>query len=117
MVVKKDHSLVSKYYHPEFLLFTNGEKWDYEKYLRSHEEIYATPIQYMVRYDEETFVEHGSKLAARVFITIQMPEESPKEIEVILIAEYKDDKLYRLWELTYPDWSKMSTFESLKTNE
>lgn len=45
-----------------------------------------------------------------MWITIQTPGEKPKKLEVILIAEFKDGKIHRLWELTYPDWSKLSEF-------
>ncbi len=113
MVIKKDPSKISQYYHPDFLLFTNGESWDYSQFLESHEKIYQTPIQYKLKYDEETFLEQGNKLAARIYITTQIPEEPAKEIELILIAQFKDLKIYRLWELTYPDWSKMPAFKSI----
>ncbi len=64
-----------------------------------------------MRYDEKTLIEQGNKVAGRLFITTKRPNEVAREIEVILVAEYKDNKLYRLWELTYPDWSKMKTFQ------
>lgn len=85
---------------------------DFETFLKIHSEVYKTPIQYKVRYDEQSFVEQGNKVAGRLFITTKKPNESAHEIEVILIAEYKDNKLYRLWELTYPDWSKMKAFQN-----
>jgi hypothetical protein len=83
----------------------------YAAFLQMHKDIYKTSIQYKIRYDEETFVEQGNKFAGRMFITTKKPNEPAREIEVILIAEYKDSKLYRLWELTYPDWSKMKAFQ------
>lgn len=83
---------------------------DYQSFLESHEKYYATEIQYHVAYDEETLLEQGEKVAARVWITTKRPEEAARKIEVILIATYKEGKLHRLWELTYPDWSKMSEF-------
>jgi hypothetical protein len=111
MVIKKQTSKIPRYYHQDFLLYTNGTSMDYAEFLRSHQEYYATPIQYQVEYDEETFLEHGDKIAGRVWITIKKPNESPKKIEVVLIAQYKDHKLYRLWELTYPDWSQLPAFK------
>jgi hypothetical protein len=47
---------------------------------------------------------------------LQRPSEPAKKIEVILIAEYKDGKIYRLWELTYPDWSQLPAFKPPKTS-
>ncbi len=111
MVIKKDASLIPHYYHPEFVLYANGKEMDYPAYLELHEEIYKTPITYKVDYDEVTLLEQDDKVAGRVYITTKQPNESPKEIEVILITQYKDDKIYRIWELTYPDWSQMPDFE------
>ena len=111
MVVAKDASLIPKYYHEDFILYTNGQSWDYDQFLKMHEEIYQTPITYQIRYDERTFVEDNDRIAARVWITTQVANQSPKEIEVILIAEYKENQIYRLWELTYPDWSNLPEFE------
>lgn len=111
MVVKKDASLIPKYYHKDFLLYTNGQEMDYDSFLESHKSYYGTAIEYEVEYDEGTLIEQDNKIAGRVWITTSRPEESPKKIEVILIAEYNDGKIYRLWELTYPNWSKLPEFE------
>ncbi|TAL58701.1 MAG: hypothetical protein EPN84_12495 [Legionella sp.] len=113
VVVKKNANLISDYYDKEFLLFTNGKQMDYLQFYSSHKKIYQTNIKYSIRFDEQSFVEQGNKVAARVFITTQKDNDSAKPIEVILIAQYKKDKLYRLWEITYPDWSKMKSFKDM----
>lgn len=94
------------------MLYTNDQVTHYREFLTSHEAYYATPIQYAVAYDDETFLEQGEKVAGRLWITTSKPHETPKKIEVILIVEYKENKIYRLWELTYPDWSTMPEFTS-----
>ena len=71
---------------------------NYDDFFNRHQKIYKTPIIYQIAYDEDTFVVQGEKLAGRTFITLQKPGEKFK-------------KLYRLWELTYPDWSKQSQFK------
>lgn len=111
MVVAKNASLLSTYYHPELLVYTNNKAMTFDEMDMFHQEIYKTPIQYTIRYDEETLLEQGNKVAGRIFITTSMPKEKPTEIEVILIVEYKDGKIYRAWELTYPNWIHMSEFE------
>lgn len=110
MVLKKDPSKIPNYYHPDFLLYTNESTMDYKTFIDSHEQYYKTPIQYKIEYDDETFFEQKDKVAGRMWITTQRPNEPATKIEVILIAQYKDDKIYRLWELTYPDWSKLEAF-------
>ena len=67
-------------------------------------------IQDKVRYDEDTWVSEKEKLSVRMYITVKKGDEPELELEVILIAQYKDNKIFRLWELTFPDWSQISTF-------
>ena len=111
MVINKDASLLPFYYHQNFVLYANDQEMTYDAFLKFHQEIYKTPIQYEVAYDEETLLEQDEKVAGRVWITTSLPNQLPKKIEVILIALFKDSKLYRIWELTYPDWSKMPEFQ------
>lgn len=113
VVEPKNANLIPHYYSENFELYTNGKTINYAEFLKSHEEIYQTNIQYQIRYDDKTLLEQGTKLAGRVFITTQKGNEPAHEIEVILIAEYEGNKLFRLWELTYPDWSKMKSFEDI----
>jgi hypothetical protein len=110
MVIKKDASLIPVYYHPDLKLHTNGDIHDYQRFLSDHLHYYATPISYQVRYDEDTWVEQGERVAVRMWITVAKPNEASKEMELLLIAQYKDDKIIRVWELTYPDWSKLPEF-------
>ena len=112
MVIKKDSTLIPHYYHQNFLLYTNDQLMNYDTFLKSHLEYYNTPIQYEVVYDDETLIEQENKVAGRIWITTTRPNEMPKKIEVILIAQFKDNKIYRLWELTYPDWSNLAAFKS-----
>lgn len=111
MTVKKDASLIPFYYHKDFVIYVNHQQMHFDAYLKFHEDIYQTPIQYEIAYDEESFLEQGEKVAGRLWVTTCLPSEAPKEIEVIFIALFKDHKIYRIWELTYPDWSKMPEFQ------
>lgn len=110
MVLKKNAALIPFYYHPEMLLFSNGHIIGYDEFLSSHQEYYASQKQYSIEYDETSFLEQGERAACRMWITVSLPDEQPKKMEVILIGQYKDGKIYRVWELTYPDWSKLPEF-------
>jgi hypothetical protein len=113
MVIKKDISVMPKYYAPDFKLYSNGMVMNYQQYYVGHKREYQTPIQYQVAYDSATIFESKHKVAARVFITTKRPHEAPTKIEVILIAAYNDKhKLERIWELTYPNWSRLKAFKS-----
>ncbi len=89
---------------------------DYRQLLEGHQDIYATPIQYHVAYQEETFLESEDKVAGRMWITTQLPGKPKRELELLIIVQYKEGKIYRVWELTFPDWSKMSDFEVIQKN-
>lgn len=110
VAIKKRADLIPQYYHQDFLLYTNNQVTDRKSFLESHTKTCASPIQFEIVYDEETFLEQGDKVAGRVFITTTMPNEAPHKIEVILVATYKEGKISKLWELTYPDWSKLPEF-------
>lgn len=113
---EKNDKAIPLYYDKDFLLYTNGNTETYEQFLKQHQAIYKTPVKYQIRYDEDTLVEQGNRVAARVLITTQQPKETARVIEVLLIAEFKGNKIYRLWELTSPDWSKMDAFKKFSAN-
>lgn len=107
MVVKKDSSLIPQYYSKDFILYSNGKTMNYSQFAQFHENVYKTNIQYKVNFDKQTIVEHGNKVALKMTITTQVPPSPPQDITVIAIVEFKGNKIYRVWELTYPDWSQM----------
>lgn len=111
VTIEKNDKEIPSYYSKDFELYSNGKTMKFNEFLKLHQAIYKTPIQYKIRYDEKTLIEQGNKVAGRLFITTKKPNEVAREIEVILVAEYKNNKLYRLWELTYPDWSKTKVFQ------
>jgi hypothetical protein len=111
IILEKDVSMISKHYHPDFLLYSNGEKIDYKTFFESHQKFYANPIEYEIEFDEETLFEREDKIVGRIWVTTYIPNESTKKIEVILIAQFKENKIYRLWELSYPDLSNLSAFK------
>ena len=76
-----------------------------------HRDVYKTPIRYQVTFDDEAVIETGDRLAVRIFITIQTQDDPAREIEVLLIADFFERKIHRIWELTFPDWTNLDEFE------
>jgi hypothetical protein len=64
MVEKKDPTAIDRYYHPSFVMFSNGVTQDFEAFAASHRTIYATPISYSVAYDEQAWVESPERSPA-----------------------------------------------------
>ena len=77
MVKRKDASLIERYYHPDFLLHTNGAVQGYEEFADGHRRVYATEISYAVDYDEKAWVVTDDRVAGRVWITTERPGEEP----------------------------------------
>lgn len=111
ITVQQKTEMIPDYYHPDLLLYSNGLVMDYNKFSSDFEQYCQKERQYQIQYDEDCFVENGEKVACRCWITLTLPSTNPIEIEVILIAIFKEGKIWRLMETTSPDWSKMSSFE------
>jgi len=112
MVEKKDPTSIDRFYHPSFMMSSNGINQDIEEFAESHRTIYATPIRYSVEYDEQAWIETADKVAGRVWITTSSPGESTNRIEVVLIAAFTDGRISRLWETTCPSWNELPAFET-----
>ena len=57
MVEKKDPTAIEQFYHPSFVMFSNGVTQDFEAFTASHRTVYSTEIRYSVEYDEDAWVE------------------------------------------------------------
>lgn len=111
MVVAKNVELIEHYYDPDFVMFSDGLSQGFAEFRESHRKLYASPIRYSVEYDEQAWVQDTDKVAGRVWITTSRPGERPSRIEVILIAAYRDGRIYRVWETTWPSWRELPAFE------
>ena len=79
---------------------------NYAQFYALHQRLFATPINYHIKYDAHNWVVSSQKVAARVFIDIQVPNAPVRQLEVFVIAHFNvDHRLTALYELTYPDWS------------
>jgi hypothetical protein len=112
MVEAKDISKAETYYDPEFLLYTNGQVQDYPAFYAGHARVYPTGISYAVEYDDEAWAEGGDRLGGRMWITTKRPGEEATRIEIIFLVVFRRGRIYRLWELTWPDWSQLKAFET-----
>ena len=112
MVVAKNAELIEHYYDPDFVMYSDGLAQNFTEFRDSHREIYTTSIDYAIEYDEQAWVETADKVAGRVFITTSRSGEQPTRIEVILIAAYRDGRIHRVWETTWPSWRNVAALES-----
>jgi hypothetical protein len=112
MVVAKNIELAEHYYDPDFLMYSDGLCQNFTEFRDSHRKIYETAISYAVEYDEQAWVEAPDKAAGRVWITTSRPGEQPTRIEVVLIAAYRDGRIHRVWETTWPSWRDVAALQN-----
>jgi hypothetical protein len=104
MVIAKDADAIARYYHPDFVMYSDGMSQNFDEFEASHRGVYATSISYAITYDDEAWVETDDRVAARAWITTSRPDEAPTRIEVVLIATFLDGRIHRVWETTWPSW-------------
>lgn len=112
MVVAKNADLIEHYYDPGFLMYSDGVCQTFAEFADSHRRTYATPISYAIEYDDEAWVESAGKVAGRLWITTVRPGEMPTRIEVVLIVAYRDGRIQRIWETTWPSWRSVAALEN-----
>jgi hypothetical protein len=112
MVLHKDITAIDRFYDPSFVMFSNGMTQNFDEFTASHRNVYDTQISYSIEYDEEAWVETSDKIAGRVWITTTLPGKSPTRIEVVLIATFKQGRITRIWETTWPSWNDLQAFET-----
>jgi hypothetical protein len=112
MVVAKNSALIEHYYDPGFLMYSDGLCQTFAEFSDSHRRIYATSIHYAIEYDDLAWVEATNKVAGRVWITTTRPGEKPTRIEVVLIVAYRNGRIYRIWETTWPSWRSVAALEN-----
>jgi hypothetical protein len=111
MVVGKNGALIDHYYDPGFVMHSDGLTQNFTEFRDSHLQLYTTPINYTIEYDETAWVEAVDKVAGRVWITTSRPGEQPTRIEVVLIAAYRNGRIHRVWETTWPSWRQVAALE------
>jgi hypothetical protein len=102
VMVAKNAALIPEYYDPEFVLHSGREAQGYAAFAADRERMDETDISYAVEYDEDAWVQAGSDVAGRIWITASRPRQPSARTEVVLVARLRDGRLHRMWQLTGP---------------
>lgn len=97
-----DAQAIDELLAPEFQMYSNDVQWDFKTFKDYHVDSYKTRKSIDIDY-EDIFC-RGDRVAARVTIKIADHNGEDKEFMVILIAQIADDRIHRLWEVTFPHW-------------
>lgn len=108
MVIKKNISQMPRYYTKDFILYSNEHQMAYQVFYKFHASQYKQAIHYRVKYHTKTIVRdpRAHRLAERLSISYRMGRGSWHKLQVACIVQFKQHKIQRMWETTYPDWSK-----------
>lgn len=93
-----------KYYDKNFILESNGQTFNYTVYKKQQAEIFNTIKSLTILKYDDVF-SSGDKVATRINIKLVKNSGEILNFYVILIAQIKNNKIYRMWELTYPGWN------------
>lgn len=97
-----DAEAIDELFTPEFIMVSNDVEWDFQTFKDYHIESYKTRKSIQVEY-HDIFCSDDRE-AARVNIVLTDHSDASKEFMVMLIAQITDNRIHRLWELTFPHW-------------
>ena len=112
MVVAKNGELIEHFYDPDFVMYSDGLRQSFTEFRDSHLKLYATPLTYVSSTTSRPGLETSDRVAGRVWITTSRPGEEPTRIELVLIAAYRDGRILRVWETTWPSWRNVAALEN-----
>lgn len=102
VVLKKDASQIQRYFHPGFVLKTNGQRQALATFLRRRELEYSRSMTFEVNIDEQAWVDAETAVGARLWLTVRAPGKHPEVHEIVLLARFVDERIHRMWELCMP---------------
>lgn len=95
---------IDTYYTKDFVLESNGEKFNYEQYKKVEADIYKTLKSLKVTSYDDIF-SSGNKVVSRMSMKLVNKNGKVHEFQLIMIALIRDNKIAHIWEVTYPSWS------------
>lgn len=97
-----DAQAIDELLTPEFQMYSNDVQWDFQTFKDYHVESYKTRKSIDVEYQD--VFGSADRVAARVTIKLADHSGESKEFMVILIAQIANNRIHRLWEVTFPHW-------------
>lgn len=101
---KRDISKLDNFYSKDFTMESNGQHYNYQEFKNVEQSIFKK-----IKNQKDTYHDifaTSDKVVSRMTIKLTHQDGKIDEYQVILIALIKDNKIAKIWEVTYPDWSK-----------
>ena len=115
MVVAKDKAAIPRYYDPEFVMVSNGITAGVRGVPTATRRC-TTPRSRM-RWSTTTSPGSRPTTGSRSASGSPRPDRAslPRRLELVLIAAYREGRILRVWELTWPNWADLPAFERYGT--
>jgi ketosteroid isomerase-like protein len=100
---KRDLSKFDDFYARDFLLVSNNKNYGYSVYKKQQQDIFKKLESLKVLSYEDIFATKN-KVVSRMSIKLNMKDGVTHTFYLIAIFRLKNDKIDRIWEITYPTW-------------
>ena len=95
---------MERFFTKDFVLDSNGERYNYQKFKKAESDIYANLKSFEVTRIDDIF-SAGDKVVSRMWMKLVNKNGKIQEFQVLAIFQMKDGKIDKIWELTNPTWS------------
>ena len=97
-----DINKLDQFFSKDLVLKSNDEYLTYTQYKELEKKNFSALKSLKVKYDD--IFNAGDKVISRLSINLISKKGKKTEFQVIIIALIKQNKIDKIWELTYPDW-------------
>lgn len=104
VVEKLDTSEIELYLTKDFELESNRCVMSFDRYRDHLNEAFKSLRSIQLKRPLTEVIANGDKLAVRFSMTITDKIGTSDDADIIAMLQFKDDKIHRWCELSYPDW-------------
>ena len=97
---KLDPSCMHNYYCEDLQVINNGEQLDFKQFQELYEKAFVNLKSITTKFDDIYAV--GNRLSVRVTFTQHLGNGGANDVHIAILAEYKNDKIHRMWQTMYP---------------
>lgn len=102
---KLDNSKLDNYFSKNFILVSNNEQDNYAKF-KKEQTLLFNNLKSFKLLSMDDLIAKDDKVVGRVSLKLTPKSGAPKIYYDIFIAQIKDHKIEKMWEVLYPSWDE-----------
>jgi hypothetical protein len=102
---KLDSSKLDNYFSKNFILVSNNEQDNYAKF-KKEQTLLFNNLQSLKMLSIDDLIAKDNKVVGRVSLKLTPKSGEPQVYYDIFIAQIKDHKIEKMWEVLYPSWDE-----------